>query len=344
MKTKYLTTFLLTFIGVLSFSQSPLYIIDFEGTAPLSTDLPVQAANFNASGNVTFKTIDNTYLSVMQTVNSMVSDGNSGKELFMDFQGHLTFDVRNNPTHGFSFVTQVRRVDHNQWWLGFISITGYDPESGLYLIERMQFKQPVERFSFHGIKIPSTIMLTPSGEGIKRHVVLSFDGTTGLMSLYVDGVFLGLSNENLSLQNFTNIKIYLGVKGRINSATGVFSHFYDGIGNTRDPRLYVDNISYYDRNLSATEVEKLYNETLSVNKPNLQAKLTAYPNPLNNYLNFSNNRVKYVNVYSILGSKILSLKVNENGIDLSNLSDGIYIIKCIDEINHTIGTFKISKN
>lgn len=343
MKNAYFTLSLL-FTCLLSFSQGAEYVLDFEGFDPLY-NLPAGVTNVDAVGDATY--VDSgtgTNITVTQSPNTVISDGSGGNELFMDFMGYLLLDIPDNPTSGFSLVTEARRTDNNSWWNGFITITGYDSNIGLYVINRLQLSKPSGDIS--GFKLDAPAVL-PLDSGVDRHLVFSYDGNTGLFNLYIDGVYQATSSEDLLLQNYTNLKLYIGVKGEIDTSTGSYSDFIDANGLTRDPRLYVDNISYFNRTLSETESLALYNGndplTLSVDsKFKSIEKTSIFPNPVKDRLYFKSDRVHSVDVYNLMGSKVLSQKVN-NGIDVSNLSQGLYLVKCKDNNNLDITTLKIAK-
>lgn len=63
-------------------------------------------------------------------------------------------------------------------------------------------------------------------------------------------------------------------------------------------------------------------------------EIKIYPNPVNRILNIkSNETIKEFFVYDVLGKKVIVDHVSSNSIDVSNLAQGIYIIKVISENN-----------
>lgn len=59
-----------------------------------------------------------------------------------------------------------------------------------------------------------------------------------------------------------------------------------------------------------------------------------YPNPTNNILKIKSSylsKIKLVQIYSLKGNKILELEVNNGIIDVTNLKEGVYIVKCTVE-------------
>jgi len=67
---------------------------------------------------------------------------------------------------------------------------------------------------------------------------------------------------------------------------------------------------------------------------------SIYPNPTKEYLNIDCSSLESVTIYNILGKELL--KGNNNRIDASSLSKGVYIIKVSDGINSS--TKKFIKN
>ena len=74
------------------------------------------------------------------------------------------------------------------------------------------------------------------------------------------------------------------------------------------------------------------------------ANFSYYPNPIKNTLNLSYNKeISSVEVFNILGQKIISnsIKSNNAQIDMSNLTKGAYMVKVIS--NDQVKTIKVIK-
>jgi uncharacterized delta-60 repeat protein len=80
---------------------------------------------------------------------------------------------------------------------------------------------------------------------------------------------------------------------------------------------------------------------------NYYNNITLFPNPLNNILNFSYNdsdKVSEILVYDLTGQLVLkSVKIEDNSLNVSDLSKGIYIVKIKTSDNKTF-TKKVIKN
>lgn len=69
----------------------------------------------------------------------------------------------------------------------------------------------------------------------------------------------------------------------------------------------------------------------------------AYPNPVVDVLSFSTDDIYSVDIYNTIGAKVAS-KSAVNGVDMSNLSQGVYYVKCKNEEGVAISTIKVVKN
>ncbi|WP_088323113.1 T9SS type A sorting domain-containing protein [Polaribacter tangerinus] len=91
------------------------------------------------------------------------------------------------------------------------------------------------------------------------------------------------------------------------------------------------------------KIDEFTPSSLSINKFK-NVSLSFYPNPVKNYLNLdtkSNLSVKKVEVFNIIGSKVLSIS-NKNSINLKELKPGIYVVKTLIS-NEYSKSFKIIK-
>ena len=76
---------------------------------------------------------------------------------------------------------------------------------------------------------------------------------------------------------------------------------------------------------------------LSINDELFEIKFDIYPNPANQYLNISTNiEVISLSVTNLLGQEIYFQTENLNFINLSDFSNGIYILKASLEKDYLI--------
>jgi hypothetical protein len=69
-----------------------------------------------------------------------------------------------------------------------------------------------------------------------------------------------------------------------------------------------------------------------------QLDISIYPNPVKNMLTIDGRVVKDIIIYSVLGKVVLKMS-NQNSIDVSSLSKGVYFIKVSDGVNSSTKQF-----
>ncbi|MFA6401397.1 MAG: sugar-binding protein [Salinivirgaceae bacterium] len=60
------------------------------------------------------------------------------------------------------------------------------------------------------------------------------------------------------------------------------------------------------------------------------SNLTVYPNPANNQLTVDMVNLASVEIYNLLGAKVVSLQMSDNRVDVSTLNSGVYVVKATD--------------
>jgi hypothetical protein len=112
--------------------------------------------------------------------------------------------------------------------------------------------------------------------------------------------------------------------------------------------LQNDNYSVYtSENICASEISEVYFfQTLGINTLNSIKEVSVSPNPSKGifYLNLNDVNASSFEVFSVLGAKVSSNKVNSQNvmIDLSNFKNGVYLLKVISE--EGIFTTRLVKN
>ena len=99
-------------------------------------------------------------------------------------------------------------------------------------------------------------------------------------------------------------------------------------------RCWIDDI-IFPSNCMVLNVDS-YTETKGVN---------IYPNPANNYIVIEGNDIEEVEIYDMMGRKIISQNImtsSVNVIEINNLTKGIYLVRTID-VNNNIYTTKFIK-
>lgn len=167
----------------------------------------------------------------------------------------------------------------------------------------------------------------PIGEW--AHVALTQSGTT--FNMFVNGILIGSSNE-------ANVKPKdMGV---------TTSNYLIKSQWSSDPynAAKVDEFKIFNRALDDEEIVALMNDKTtgidngtSIDKEN-ETRITIYPNPVKDVLYLkaqSESATISIDVYSNLGSLVLSKKISNDGsahsIDVSALPAGVYVLKIVSD-------------
>jgi hypothetical protein len=203
----------------------------------------------------------------------------------------------------------LRLVNHNaiNWWYGS---QNSNQAFGMTIYNSPNF------IRIFGWANDFDISQTVNG-GEWNHFVITHDGTT--LRVYRNGTLIGSSNRtyNTALNS-----------GTFNISNGQF-----------------DDLRVYDYALTASEVTDLFNNSLSNADfySHSSSSIILYPNPTNSIFNLKipNEIIKTIKVYDFAGKELLT--TNQQQVDVSNLSVGIYIVKAETESGKT-GTTKLIKN
>ncbi|MBP8793586.1 MAG: T9SS type A sorting domain-containing protein [Lutibacter sp.] len=349
MKKNYLFLAFLC-LSFLGFSQAAEFKLDFEGTAPLN-NLPAGVSHVDGVGNVLVivnhgsGNVDET---ITQAPNAIITDveNSENKVLSMDYLGHLIFTETAIGTGSFTIAGKYDGYMNggNGQWNGFISLTGSEDGGATYTNTKLMHQFANGQMNGFGITTSSSNGFPLLTTGTSNHFVLTYNATDQLYRFYKDGAIVGTSGSAQTSGSWTNKLIYLGYKGDGQSATtGAFtSPALDGSSRNKDVQKRVDDITVFKRAISDAEAMTLATTgTLAVNKFT-QETFSAYPNPVADRLFFTTKDILSVDIYTALGSKVNSQKVT-NGVDMSELSKGLYILKCKNINGEEIATIKALK-
>lgn len=152
-------------------------------------------------------------------------------------------------------------------------------------------------------------------KGNWHHVVLTHD-YDGASSMYVDNILISSSSTI-----FTGTLDILGTSFVVGFFDYDSGYYYNG---------KIDDIYIYNQVLSLIDISNLFNDpnpTLGITETNLNT-VNVYPNPTNEIVNVQLETVEAVFVYDLSGSLIFnSPAAFEHDIDVSALSNGIYLLK-----------------
>ena len=93
----------------------------------------------------------------------------------------------------------------------------------------------------------------------------------------------------------------------------------------------IDDIRFYNRGLTSTEVTQLYNYTpmtVSIDEAEANNDIRVYPNPANDVLNFTAQERLEFSLFDMSGKMMMTGDVNPGqSLDISELNDGMYIVE-----------------
>lgn len=345
MKKNYLLiTFCALLINAMTYSQEAKYFLDFEETDAL-TNLPSGVTNVNGANTVRVK--NTTDFPAIPNAVQSDPDANGENELFLDFHGYLKLDLTNPAS--FSLAYDYRRTDDNDdWWLGFLSFIGNDGTENR--LEQLQIREWDGQLNYAD---ENTGSAKPISFNTNYHVV--FTSNNGDIKVYVNDVEVlnvPFSSSGKDVHTWTNTALLFSFKGDSFDGTSVTPE-PEYSSSARDARVYVDNIALFDRELSSAEVTQLFNNgnnnlgVLSVSDNSfLDNKIKIYPNPVNNSvdeLQISSNKVESVEIYNILGAKVLSEKLTNSTLSVRKLAKGTYVLKLFNIDGKNISNNRIIK-
>jgi len=336
MKKNYILTALSIIVfNTLSYSQGQVFYLDFEGTNPL-TNLPAGVTSVDGTNTVLVKGIT-SYAPLPNAVQTNSVSVNN--ELFLDFQGYLKINL--TTTTEFSLAYNYRRTDNNDdWWLGFLTFIGNDGTNNR--LEQVLIREWNGQLHAAGTNSNNS----PIWFNTNYHIVLTV--SSGNIKVYVDGVErlnVPNSTSGFNIHTWTNASILMSFKGSsFNGTTVTPETEYNS--NCRDTRAFVDNVALFNSTLDQSQINLIYqngNNSLSIDDHNDISDLVAYPNPVANDLFFSSSDADAVEVYNMLGQKVMSKKVVNSTINMNELSAGTYFINCFDVAGAKIKAFKVLK-
>ena len=172
------------------------------------------------------------------------------------------------------------------------------------------------------------------------HTAVVYDAANAKFLLYVNGVFDAESATSLSLPLGTDSNpLFIG-----NDYSGADPfNPTTPIPPSRGFSGAIDDVRIFSEVLTEAQIKAIYDDTvLGTEESKLVKAFNAYPNPVKDRLYFSTNKIASVEVYNLLGSKISSQTVID-GVDMSNLTKGVYLVKCIDAQGVSLATIKAIK-
>jgi hypothetical protein len=335
-------------------------------TTTLATTAQNLAAYYPLNGNANDQSGNNKNGVITNVI--ATNDRNNNTSAAMNYNG-TTSKIEVADTSGFNNGNGSISVAA---WFKNESLSGINPilttgmqgfASGIYLCSNYLYANGKIVFALassttgYPAGVPGTIFIQSSlstyNDNQWHHVVVVVDKTLNIATMYIDGIkaniqkYTGLGATGGTIQN-NNTE--LNITGLTNNSRP--SQAYVGVGVASGANQFwkgdLDEIYYFKRALTVTEIQDLYNG-VSVNVNNLDKKhepITIYPNPANQsikILGVDFNDEVYVKIISIDGKIMKDEMINQPIINVSDLNFGMYFIELTDSKGKT-GVTKFIKN
>ncbi len=327
-----------------SMNDAQVYL-QFEGTEIIPSELTGVTA-VDGTDSAYIKTTSTT---VAQEPNKLVAEDDENV-LWMDYDGHIKFDHTILNKDSFSVTFDYKRTgDNNVWWIGFVSVTGYDTarivddvKTPGYAHRHLQVKNP------GGNLLDGWGLSTDqfSAKDVWAHYAITYD--MGFVSLYINDSLIATNDSSSTFHLLENPSFYIGIKATINAETGEVTGGRNSNANAdcKEFQTLLDDVALFDFALTAEQVNLVYNAAQGITSGISQVtntELELYPNPVSDILYFGNKEISSVRIYSLSGSEVLDTKIYNAQINISELQSGMYFVKAYDQQNSIINTSKIIK-
>mgnify|MGYP003643441541 CR=1 FL=1 len=302
----------------------------------------IMASLFIAGNNLSAQTLVAHY----KFDNSIADETGNWNLTATDEDSSLTYEMGQNGTAngaitGFDradFLSTVANFpisgDENRTMTAWIKLIALTPQT---TVVGGGENSPGKKWTFghQGSKVRAEINGKGMGVGtleidVWSHIAVVWDKDNATVRVYQNGELKG-SNTTWST-NTTEAPLLIGNDYNANPSDRGFNGAMD------DVRIYTG--------VAADDafIKSIYDATvLSVKDNVVKTSFNAFPNPVADRLTFSSDKISSIEIYNILGAKVKSQKVSNKSIDMSTFSEGVYLLKCLDENGLNLNTLKVIK-
>ena len=342
---------ILLFIGIFSFAQYT-YVPDDNFEQALidlgyDDELDNQVLTSNIEGievlNLFFKQIhDFTGIEDFTALKEFTTGYNHISSGVIDLSQNVNLEIFSTFQDGLQELDLTHNINLRELYVSGNSINSLDLSQNLQL--RVLDLPYVGFFGLEEIEVNHLVLLERLSVYGNNLTNLNISNLTNLKTLvcYLNNLtFLDLSNN----PNLEHIDCYgndlTGINLKNNNNTGI--EYLKTLENPNLLCIDVDDEQWMEENLS-NRIDpwtsfSLDCDNMSTQDENLN-EISIYPNPTNKIINFS-EELKELNIYDLAGKLILKGKGNQ--INISNLPNGMYLIKGITNFDKTINQ-KFIKN
>lgn len=294
--------------------------------------------------------------------NEVIADSNtSSNVLQMDQTGYIVLDETAFGSEDFSIGMDYMHFGHSMGGgASIFTVTGQDPVDSSYKSEIIRSNTGgfIEGFGFYDVSGDAGFRYGGANANAfvpeYNNIILAYTSADQIYKLYKNGVLLASSVVALDdttpmaqeSGEWNNRKIYIGLKGADQNQTdGNFDTYaLQGDGRNIDLQKRVDNIKVLKKAVTDAEALILFNGGVVLAVDNISDdSFSAYPNPVVDYLTISSDNVSSVEIYNTLGA-LVSSQNTANGVDMTELSQGVYFVSCKDANGSVLSTIRVVKN
>ena len=261
--------------------------------------------NVNTGDNVLVATGNLNYTGITSIGNSVTFSG-AGSEV------RTPFTTTNSGTIYSSFLATASDISNvtvdltNTYFAFFADASGATTNARIWIRKNGTQYQ----YGLGTASAPTNWSANLYNAGATQYLVLGYDFTTNLLSLYENPTIAGSSSSTVSVTPTTAF-----------TAFGGFMFRQDASNNT--PTMIIDELT----------INTTPSFTLSSASFSQIDGLKMYPNPTKNnlFIETALNSDINVSIVNLLGKEVVNTKVVNNTINVANLTAGIYIVKISEE-------------
>jgi len=200
-----------------------------------------------------------------------------------------------------------------------VSTTNTDPSSFTVISSGSYVEAPVEAWTEFSYDLSSY-----AGQNIYVAIVcVSADA----FIFMVDDIYMGPAKSGS--KDFVEYNVYLDNMTTPVATTTSLNYTFTDLNWETSYTAYVSSKYTSDESdLMSWPFVTGTDPNISVGEVNLEDQFTIYPNPAQNVLNIKTNyKIDRLEVYSTIGERVITQENYENGLNVEDLTEGIYIIQ-----------------
>lgn len=184
--------------------------------------------------------------------------------------------------------------------------------------------------SLNGIAVPKVVRLNSDGtiDNTFNFTETIFDKELNNIKLQANGSMVITGRRNIAGSNISIVRIFSNGQNdnSLNISSSFFGYECNSMQIQSDGKFILLGDFYGFSTATVNRIIRITNPVLSANDFQ-QKKISIYPNPVKETIYFSNLKKIEYEIYDVIGKIVQKGKVDENQINVSPLTKGIYILK-----------------